>query len=106
MFELPLFSSFFAGLEKAQAVWGGIRGSERLAGTGGDCLCEDVWLLPEAWSGKKAMLEAGAGGLLEVEVGEIEFHGRACVCVGEVDAGDTLVVGGESDRNSCGTVQR
>ena len=86
VFELPLFSSFFAGLEKAQAVRGRIRGSERLSGTGRDGFGKRVRLLPEAGSGEKVMLEAGAGRLFEVEVGEVELHSGACVFVGEIDA--------------------
>ena len=54
-------------------------------------------LLPEAGAGEEAVLEAGAGHVFEVEVGEVEFERGAGVLVGEVDAGDAFVVGGERD---------
>ena len=60
-------------------------------------LGEDIGSLPEAGAGKKAVLEAGAGRCFEVEVGEVEFDRGARVLVGEIDAGDALVVGGEGE---------
>jgi hypothetical protein len=106
MFELPLFSGFFAGLKKAQAVRRGVRDSEWLSSTGGDSFGEGVRLLPEAGSWKEAVLETGARGLLQVEIREVELHCCARVFVGEIDAGDALVVGGESDGNASGSVGR
>ena len=44
------------------------------------------------------MLERGAGAALEVGVGEVLVDDGADVLVGEVDAGDALVVGRERDR--------
>ena len=81
-------------------------GSEprRLAGARWNGVGEDVGLLPEAGAGKEAVFEAGAGHVLEVEVGEVEFEGGADVFVGEVDAGDAFVVGGERDGNVSGAV--
>ena len=52
------------------------------------------------------MFEAGAGDVLEVEVGEVEVHRGAGVLVGEVDAGDAFVIGGEGDGNAGGTIER
>ena len=63
-------------------------------------------LLPKAFAREEAVLEAGSGRGFEVEIGETEVEGRACVFVGEIDAGDSLVVGGKGDRDAGGTVDR
>ncbi len=41
------------------------------------------------------MFEAGAGHVFEVEIAEVELERGDGVLVGEVDAGDAFVVGGE-----------
>ena len=100
MFKLPLFGGLFAGLKKAQAVRCGICAPQRLPGTGGNGFAEDVGLLPQAGAGKEVVLETGAGGLLEVEVGEVELHCGTRVLVGEINAGDAFVIGGEGEGNT------
>jgi len=67
------------------------------AGCGGSS--EDVLRVPETWAGKKAVFEAGADHLLEVAITQAESLNGADVFVGEVDARDAFVVGGESKRN-------
>ena len=50
------------------------------------------------------MLDAGASGVFQVEIREIEFERCASVLVGEIDAGDAFVVGGEGEGNACGAI--
>src|ERR1051325_2700956 len=46
------------------------------------------------------MLQAGAGQGFQVAVAQVVVGGGALVLVGEVDAFDTFVVGGQGDRHS------
>ena len=75
-----------------------------MVGAGGGGAGEVVGLLPEAGAGEEAVFEAGAGHVFEVEVGEVEVERGAGVLVGEVDAGDAFVVGGEGDGDFGGAV--
>ncbi len=95
--QLPLLGGFVAGLEEVEAPGGGLIGSDGLGGASGYRTCEAVLLLPEAGTGEKAVFEARASHVLEIEVAEIELQDGADILVGEVAAVDAFVVSGEGD---------
>ena len=71
-------------------------------GTGGFAVREVIRRHVEALAMQEAVLERGAGGLLQFGVGQVLVVGGLHVLMGEVDARDALVVGRERKRHMCG----
>ena len=97
-FQLPLLPGFEARVDEAGA--GAARfGVAKLTATGGDGRVEVFGggADPKAVAGEEGVLKGGAGEKLEVVVGERVGLRSAHKFVGEVDAGDAFVVGGEGN---------
>ena len=106
MFELPLFGGFFAGLKKAQAVGVGLAPPSGCPAQAATVLVKTSGCCQRLGPGRKLCSRLVRADLLEVEVGEVELHCGASVFVGEIDAGDAFVVGGEREWNAGGAIGR
>ena len=68
-------------------------------------MCEVVLFGVEIGAGDEGVLEGSTGGLLEVGVSEVLLFDSLLVLMGEIDAGDAFVVGGESPGNVCVAIE-
>ena len=105
-FQFVLGGGFLVGDEEGFTGGSELGGGGDGGGAGGVAVGEVVGRGVEAFALEEGVLEGGAGGALEVEVGEVLFLDAAGVLVGEVDAGDTFVVGRERPGNVRGHVGR
>src|ERR1700733_6735905 len=100
-FELELLLRLLAGLEQ------GCAGSRSLiaAELGATCGARvgvafpGARLLPKTVAGQEAMFQPGPHRLLEIAVSERVGHRGTDILVGEVDAGNSLIIGGERYRH-------
>src|ERR1700679_4094364 len=92
--QLPLFRGALVVLQECRAVCSGLAGGGDGSGADGLAPREVIGRRPQAFAVEEGMLERGAGGALEIEVGEALLFGGFDVLVGKVDAGDAFVVGG------------